>query len=263
MGEFFSDFFGDGISALDIAILVVGALIVVMAIVSLITSIYLMIKYVKFNRIKNSRGLTGVDAARKILDNNGLNDIKVSVTGSFIFGNSYSQYFKKVRLRRLTKNKQSITALGMGSQKACLAVLDKEGDPDMKKRIVLTPIIFFGPVAFIPLVLIGVILDFLLFSSLGIMTVVFSLIGLLFYVLAFVMSVMTLKTEIKAQKKACEILIRDELATQEEVDMLKELFHLYNIQYINDMIIAMLELIMRILMLIQKFSGEKSNSSND
>jgi hypothetical protein len=39
----------------------------------------------------------------------------------------------------------------MGAQKAALAILDKEGDEDMKKRIRLVPLVTFGPFAFIPL----------------------------------------------------------------------------------------------------------------
>ena len=88
----------------------------------------------------------------------------------------------------MTRNKQSITALGMGSQKACLAILDKEGDPDMRTRVKLYPLITFGPFAFIPLILIGVLLDILLFNTVGTMTAVLAIIGLLFYIFAFVLS---------------------------------------------------------------------------
>ena len=263
MEEYLNNVFSGSGSFVEVAIIIVAALIAIMAMVSVVTSIYLMIKYVKFNRTKNSKGFTGVDVARKILDNNGLNHIKVSVTGSVIFGNSYSHYFKKVRLRRFTRNKQSVTALGMGSQKACLAILDKEGDPDMKRRIRLVPLITFGPFAFIPLIIIGVLLDVFLFGATGVMTVVLALVGLAFYIFAFILSFTTLKTEVKAQKKACEILARDDLATSEEIEMLKELFRLYNIQYVNDMIIAMLEILMYILRTIAAFQGNSSSGSND
>ena len=60
--------------------------------------------------------------------------IKVSKNGSILFGNSYSHFFKKVRLRRLTWKKDSITSLSIAVQKASLAILDKEGDPDMGEQ---------------------------------------------------------------------------------------------------------------------------------
>ena len=248
---------------------IIGVLmIIVLALIALVTlfsagvSIYLAIKYVKFNRRRNSRGMTGVEVARKILDDNGLQNIKVKTVGSMLFGNSYSHYFKKVRLRRMTRNKTSVTAMAMGSQKAALAVLDKEGDPDMQKRVKLVPLITFGPFAFIPLIIVGVIIDLLLFNASGVCTVIFSAVGVLFFVFSLVLSVMTLKTEIKAQNRAYELLKQGDLATDEEIEMMKELFKLYNIQYVNDIILAALELIYRILQIAAKFSNNSNSSIN-
>ena len=233
--------------ALEIALAVVGLLIVIVGIVSGITSIWLTIKYFKFNRRENSLGLTGMEIARKILDDNGLEHIKVKRTGSLLFGNSYSHYFKKVRLRGFIRHETSLTSMGMGAQKAALAILDKEGDPDMKKRIRLVPILTFGPFAFIPLILIGAALDYFVFSGNGMCTYALGALGLLFYVYAIVLSVMTLKTEKKAQNKAYEILGTKYHVTDEELTALKELFHLYNVQYINDIILSSLELLYTIL----------------
>jgi Zn-dependent membrane protease YugP len=232
---------------LEIALIIVGCLIGVVGLASMVVSAWLAVKYHVYNRKENSAGLTGEETARKILDDNDLQHIKVKVTGSLLFGNSYSHFFKKVRLRRFTRHKQSLTSLGLGAQKASLAILDKEGDPDMRKRIRLYPLITFGPFAFIPLILIGTAIDYFIFNASGIWVYVFGGIGFLFYVYAVVLSVLTLKTEKKAQERAYEILKNDNLITEEELVDLKELFHLYNIQYINDIILSSLELIYKIL----------------
>jgi Zn-dependent membrane protease YugP len=242
----------------EIALAVVGLLIAIVGIYSLIVSVWLMIKYVKFNRKKNSAGLTGQEVARKILDANGLNHIGVKVTGSIMFGNSYSHFFKKVRLRRFTRHERSLTSLGMGAQKASLAILDKEGDPDMMKRIRLYPIITFGPVAFIPLIAIGAVLDYFVFNQTGITTLVFGGLGLVFYAYAIVLSVLTLKTEKKAQERAYSILEEENLVTADELSSLKELFHLYNVQYINDIILASLELLYLALEILDMLNGGSS-----
>ena len=235
---------------LEIALLIVGCLIAVFAVISGITSIWLMVKYHKYNRKKNSLGLSGIDVARKILDDHGLSHIKVSRTGSLMFGNSYSHYFKKVRLRGSTRHENSITSMGIGAQKAALAILDKEGDPDMKKRIRLVPLISFGPFAFIPLVLVGALIDYFVFSGSGTCTLVLGCIGLLFYIYSVVLSILTLKTEKKAQNRAYDILRNRYNVTEAELSALKELFRLYNIQYINDIILSSLELIYRVLQII-------------
>lgn len=150
----------DGVSeGIILAMGVVLGLLIIVSIFALIVSICLAISYVKYNRKQNSRGQTGEHIARTILDKHGLSNIKVSKTGSILFGNSYSHYFKKVRLRRLTWQKKSVTALSMAAQKSALAVLDKENDPDMRTRVRLTPLIYLGPIAFVPMVVIGALLD--------------------------------------------------------------------------------------------------------
>ena len=244
---------------LEIALMIVGVLIAIVGIVSGITSIWLVVKYFRFNRRENSLGLTGIEVARKILDDNGLEHIKVKRTGSLFFGNSYSHYFKKVRLRGFIRHETSLTSIGMGAQKAALAILDKEGDADMRKRIRLVPLVTFGPFAFIPLILIGGVLDYFVFNGSGICTLVLGTIGLLFYVYSVVLSVLTLKTEKKAQSRAYEILQRDYHIKDDELSALKELFHLYNVQYINDIILSSLELLYTVLEIAIAVKGHSDN----
>ncbi len=247
----------------DTVIILMGVVLCLIAIVSvfaLIVQIYLAIKYHKYNKKQNSIKMTGEEVARKILDDNDLKNIKVKSSGSIIFGNSYSHYFKKVRLRRLTWKKDSVASLAMASQKSSLAILDKENDPDMQTRIKLTPIIYFGPLCFIPLIIIGIILDFIVLKGNGMTwTITATVFGLVLYLVAFIMSLKVLKTEIKAQNKAYEILKENKMATPEELDMLKKLFKLYNIEYVNNMVIALLELIYRVLEII---AAVQQNSNN-
>lgn len=247
-----------------IAMLIVSVLLIIASIVALVISIFLAVSYVKFNRRENSSGKTGEEIARQILDNNGLKNIRVSKNGSILFGNSYSHYFKKVRLRRLTWKKRSVTSLAMAAQKSALAVLDKEKDPDMKARVRLTPLIYFGPLAFVPMVIIGALLDLFVFKTgTGICTIVLTAIALGIYLLAFVMSVLELKTEKKAQQRAYEIMKEEGLATEEELESCKKLFKLYNIEYINNMVIALLELIYRVLQIVAYVQNASSSSSSN
>ncbi len=248
---------------LNMAIIIVAALIIVVALFSGCVSIYLAIKYVKYNKMNNSAHMTGEEAARKLLDQNGLQDIRVSKNGSILFGNSYSHYFHKVRLRRRTWKKQSVASIAMAAQKTGLAVLDKEGDKDMKTRIVLTPITIFGPYAFVPLIVIGVVIDMIIFNGSSLIcTLVASLIGIAFFVLSFVLQIIQLKTEVKAQNKAYEMLKANNMATEQELDDMKYLFKLYNIEYINDIVIAFLEVVYRVLMIVASLRGSSNSSTS-
>ena len=244
---------------IEIALAVVSILICLVGLFALVTSIWLAVKYYKYNRRENSIGMTGMDIARRILDLNGLEHIGVKRTGSLLFGNSYSHYFKKVRLRGLIRNETSLTSIGIGAQKAALAILDKEGDPDMKKRIRMIPLVTCGPLMFIPLILIGFALDYLVFDGMsGTWTLVFGALGFVFYAYSLVLSVLTLKTEKKAQNRAYEILKNEYVITDEELSALKELFHLYNVQYINDIILSSLELIYTALQIMNAVKGNGS-----
>lgn len=242
---------------LEMALLFVGALITLVAAASGVISIWLVVKYYRFNRRENSLGLTGIQIARRILDDNGLEHIEVKRTGSLLFGNSYSHYFKTVRLRGFIRHETSLTSVGIGAQKAALAILDKEGDPDMERRIRLVPLLTFGPFAFLPLVIVGAILDFLMFGGTGVCTLILGLLGFLFYVYAIVLSVTTLKTEKKAQEIAYDILQDQYHITPEELFDLKELFRLYNIQYINDIILSSLELLYRVLEIARAINSKR------
>ena len=248
----------DGVIA---AMIVVGILLIIVSVFAAFVSLYLSISYIRYNRRQNSIQKTGEEIARAVLDKNDLQNIKVSKSGSMLFGNSYSHYFKKVRLRRLTWKKSSVTSLAMAVQKASLAVLDKEGDPDMKKRVRLTPVIYAGPIAFVPMVIIGVLLDMYVFSGdNGMCTIILTIIGFVFYLISFIMSLLVMKTEKKAQTKALELMKEDGLATDEEIEMSTKLFRLYNIEYVNNMIIALLELIYRVLQIIAYAQNGSSSS---
>ena len=242
---------------LQAALLSVAFLIVAVGLIALVVSIWLSISYIKYNRRENSAGLTGEQAARKILDDAGLQEIEVKTSGSLMFGNSYSHYFKKVRLRRRTVEKTSIASLAMGSQKAALAVMDKERDPDMVRRVRMVPIISFGPFAFIPLVIVGVLIDVVVFNSAGWVTIGASLLGLAFYVFSLLLSVWTLRTEKKAQERTYELLRAARMATEDEIADMHKLFRLYNVQYILDVVISFLEVVYYALQIVARIDSSK------
>ena len=265
--DFIKQHTGTTSDALAITIFVVAIFIAIFAVVGIVISIMLWWKYHVLNKTKNSCGMTGEQVARKILDDNGLGHIKVKATGSFLWGNSYSHYFKKVRLRRFTYKKNSVTSLAMAAQKSSLAILDKENDPIMKKRNKLIPLQMFGPLMFLPLVVFGVILDIVIASALDkdpnyAITFTCAGFGVLLYAISFALTVVILKAETKAQAKSIEILQKENLANPEEIEQITDLYKVYNLEYINNMIIAFLELVLRVLQIIAQFQG-KSSSSKD
>ena len=268
--DFIKQHTGTTSDALAITIFVVAIFIAIFAVVGIVISIMLWWKYHVLNKTKNSCGMTGEQVARKILDDNGLGHIKVKATGSFLWGNSYSHYFKKVRLRRFTYKKDTVTSLAMAAQKSSLAIMDKENDPIMRTRNILIPLQIFGPMMFVPLVLLGLVIDIGMWVLNGgagnvnfLWTFILAGLGLFFYVVSFVLTVVILKAETKAQAKSIEILRQENLANEQEIEQIRGLYKMYNLEYINNMILAFLELLMRILQIVAAAQGNFARNNNN
>ena len=155
----------------------------------------------------------------------------------------------------------------MAAEKSSLAIMDKEHDPIMKTRNVLIPLQIFGPLMFLPMIILGIVIDLLIaFNNKTepnfLFTFIFAGIGVLFYAVSFALTVVVLKAETKAQAKSIEILRSEKLATEQEIEQIQGLYKLYNLEYINDMILAFLELLLRVLQIIAAFQGSSSSSGN-
>lgn len=110
------------------------------------------------------------------------------------------------------------------------------------------------------MVIVGVVLDMVVLQSSGICTTVCAVLGLLFYLYSFFLSITVLKTEKKAQERSIDIMRAEGIANEEEIAMTQKLFKLYNIEYINNMILALLELIYRILQVVATVESHSSSS---
>lgn len=258
------------IDSLDLVLMILlgvfGIILLAALIFATITRIRIFATYRKLNKIMNSEGLTGKEATRKFLDMVELESVGVekcswwralfSLGGAMGFGNNYSIYKKTIFLRRNIVDKKSLTAVGIGTQKVGLAMLDKRGDKQYRFTARIKPFLFFAPVAFLPLIIIGTILDVLIFKSVGIMTVVFTLIGLAYYILAFLILLFTIKTEKRANKISIGLMEETNFLTPEERENIKTLYNTYILAYIADFIVALLKLITSILKFILKASSK-------
>ena len=91
-------------------------------------------------------------------------------------------------------------------------------------------------------------------------------VGVLFYAVTFALTVVILKAETKAQARSIEILREEKLANETEIEQINGLYKLYNLEYVNNMILAFLELLLRVLQIVAAIQGGSSSSiskSND
>ena len=63
--------------------------------------------------------------------------------------------------------------------------------------------------------------------------------------------------------KSIEILRSSNLANETEIEQIKGLYKVYNLEYVNNMIMAFLELVLRILQIVAGAQGAVSRNSNN
>lgn len=243
------------IDGLEIAYIAVGVLLGIAIIAAFIAQIVIAIGYWRGNRTNNSLGLSGGEYARKLLDQNGMPDVKVKKCGiirTILFGNHYSITKRTVYLRMRTINKPSLTAVAMAAQKVALAEQHRDGDAKMIVRSRLQGLGVFAPILFVPLVLIGFLVDIFVLETL-LFSLVTAGIGLLFILFGFIVTLLNIPVEKKAMERA-QVILENEL-TGEEMVTVKKIFRSYLVEYVLQFIIAILriiQLILKILIRIRK-----------
>ncbi len=240
------------LDGLETTYLAVVILLGVAVFAAIIAQIIVVFGYWRGNRKQNSLGITGGEYARQILDKNGLYDVKVEKCGllrTFLYGNHYSIAKKTVYLRMYTINKTSITSVVIAAQKAAIAQQCKEGDIKTLTRGKLQGLGIFGPILFVPLVVLGFVIDIFLFK-----TLLFSLIGagvgLLFIAFGFVATLLNYSVEKEAAARAREFLAQD--LTEAEMVTVKRILRSYLIEYLLQFIIAILRIIELVLKIFIK-----------
>ncbi len=145
----------------------------------------------KYDKILNSRGLTGADAARRILDANGLYNIRIErVAGNLT--DHYSPNENVIRLSDATFSSRSVAALGVAAHECGHAVQHQVGYAPIKIRNSIVPVVNICNMASMPLFLVGLLL------GIGNLAVL----GALLFGMVLLFQVVTLPTEINASRRA-------------------------------------------------------------
>ena len=164
-------------------------------IIPLIAQIYINSNYKKYSNLKNRKGLTGFDVARKILDKNGLKDIYIVETKG-VLSDHYDPKRKIVRLSSNVYHDDTIASIAVAAHECGHAIQDKDGYFFMKLRSLIFPIVSFGTKFAYVVLVIGLIANIMNIIWLGIILVG---LGLLF-------QIVTLPVEFDASNRALKEL---------------------------------------------------------
>ena len=253
---------------LIIALLVIGIAIVVASIVCGILRLIIAWNY-WIARKPVASGMTGEQAAREILQRMGVTDVEVKKEGFFralFYNNHYNPKKKTVYLRRTTFKGKNVTSIALAVQKAALVRQDKENSGRFRARWRLQQCAIFGPLFFLPLVVVGLVIDFVMslngtdFS--GVATLSMTAVALVLFVISMLLAGLTIPVEKRATREAIEMLQQTEFLSPDELEKAERVLKTYIIAYITDFIIAILKLIQFILKLILQIFALFANKDN-
>ena len=215
---------------------------IILLIPALLFGLYAQFKvsstYKKYSQVKNARGFTAAEVARKILDDNGLYDVAiVKIAGNLT--DNFNPKTKTVSLSETVYSSQSVAAIGVAAHECGHAVQHAEGYTPIKIRSALVPVTNFGSTFGFIILAIG-----LLFGNYSI-----AMIGVLLYSLMAVFQAVTLPVEFNASNRALKTLASHYILEDDELKMSKKVLSAAAMTYVAALV-STLATILRLLLIV-------------
>ncbi len=188
--------------------------------------------YSKFSKVYSRRGITAAEAARSILDRNGLQHVAIGRTGGKLTDH-FNPKTNVVNLSDTTYSSTSVAAIGVAAHEVGHAIQYAQGYTPIRIRNSIVPVVNIASQAAIPLFIIG-----LLFNS-GVMMDV----GIWFFTVAVAFQFVTLPVEFNASRRAIAILDNDYILEEEEVQGAKKVLRAAAMTYVAAAAMAVAQLL--------------------
>lgn len=179
-------------------------LVAIGSIIMIFAQIKVNSAYSKYEKIANSRGITGAMVAREILDRNGLSDVQIKCVNRRL-SDHYNPGNKTVNLSQGIHDGTSIAALAVASHECGHAIQHKVGYRPLVFRNAIIPLCNVGQYLGWIAVLIGLLMGNSNIAWLGVILMG----GILLF------QVITLPVEFDASSRALQILKANYLTTNE------------------------------------------------
>ena len=165
----------------------------------------------KFKNISSQTGKTASQVAREMLDQAGLQDIKIHQIKGDLTDN-YDPRKKVLNLSDSTYSSTSVAAIGVAAHEVGHAIQHKERYAPLILRNTFVPFVNFASSMFWPLMIVGIILNILLYTSAG-MIVIWVSVAL--YGTTTLFYLITVPVEYNASNRALATLKQGILAPEE------------------------------------------------
>lgn len=200
--------------------------------------------FARYSRVHSRSGLTGAQAAERILHNAGIYDVRIE----HIAGNLTDHYDPRTKVLRLSDSvygSSSVASVGVAAHEVGHAIQHAKGYAPLMFRNAIVPVVNFGSTISWPLILIGLLLRGQTLISLGIL--LFSLVVLF--------QLVTLPVEFNASRRALVQLEQGNLLARDEINQSRKVLVAAALTYVA----AAAGSILQLLRLIILFGGRRDD----
>lgn len=198
----------------------------------------------KYSKVNNSRNMTGEQAARMILDQNGLRYVRIErVNGNLT--DHYDPQEEVIRLSSKVYGSTSISAIGVAAHEAGHAVQHAEEYGPIKLRNAILPVCNFGSSIGPIMIMIGCIFAS---SKFGYDLIFW---GIVLFSLVAVFQLITLPVEFDASSRALRVIRDSGMFAEEDVKGTKKVLSAAAMTYVA----ALITSVMQIIYYVTRFLG--------
>ncbi len=221
---------------------------------AIIAQISVKSTFEKYNKVPTSRRMSGAEAARRILDRNGLYNVKVERVHGHLTDH-YDPRANVIRLSEATHDSVSVAALGVAAHEAGHAVQHATGYLPIKIRSAIIPATQIGSTLAMPIFLVGMLLTYMSYIDLTVGSVIM-VIGIVLFSLTALFQLVTLPTEFNASSRALKTLEESGILYQEEISGARKVLSAAAMTYVAALASSLASLF-RLILIANRASGRR------
>jgi len=199
--------------------------------------------YNKYSKVKNRKGITGAQAARTILNRNGLSNVEIEITQGKL-SDHYDPRKRKVFLSPGVHGVASVAAVSIAAHEAGHAIQHAESYKPLSVRNAIVPVVNIGSMLSWPLLLIGILL--ITAGNFYEGNLVFNL-GIILFLGVIIFHSVTLPVEFNASKRAMLQLVEYGIVYDEESKGAKKVLSAAAMTYVAALAVAVANLVRLLL----------------
>lgn len=220
-------------------------LVLIGVVICMIASARVKSTFKKYSGYRSMSGMTGAQAAQRILNNAGIYDVSIQHTSGNLTDN-YNPARKTLNLSDSVYNSTSVAAIGVAAHECGHAIQHQKGYVPLTLRSAIVPVANIGSKIAWPLILIG------LFFTTNTGTLLINL-GLICFSFAVIFQLVTLPVEFNASKRALVALEEQGILASTELPYTRKVLSAAALTYVASAASAILQL----LRLVILFGGRR------